>query len=285
MRKSILYIVLATLIFTTFSICCSAVERPETTAPILPDTPAPIDVDYIEPDPSANGFTVYFGDSDFAHFYRSESTKSEDAKVCNCMGRLSGSYLINAGVYNLQSYRSSYRGTGYATNCQTCTAVFHARMKGYDIRALPNDNGRVWHIINNTGQYYIKDNGSTDRMYNHHISSSTYDCINNHVKEGEYYELCVAWVSGGAHSIVCGRENGLLYIYDGQRPYPERCLWVGEQEITDYLEFTKCTAVYPTLMRIDDKAINWKKLSQTTEPADFGRSWQILLKVMHDDGF
>ena len=28
---------------------------------------------------------------------------------------------------------------GYTTNCQTCVVAFEARMRGFDVRALPNN--------------------------------------------------------------------------------------------------------------------------------------------------
>ena len=51
---------------------------------------------------------------------------------------------------------------GYTTNCQTCVVAFKARMRGYDVRALPNNrNPYITDLSYRTNLAYVDKNGNT----------------------------------------------------------------------------------------------------------------------------
>lgn len=156
------------------------------------------------------------------------------------------------------------KGGGYTINCQTCVVAFEARLRGYDVQALPNlkhskleelsiHTNLAW-IDKETGKHpdYIRDNNIKN-------AKQCYDFLETTIEEDKRYTIEFAWKGrGNGGHIVCidKDEDGKLRLYDPQigRTYTPN-------EIKKYLRNIKyAITIYgqklpfpPKLLRIDDK--------------------------------
>lgn len=156
------------------------------------------------------------------------------------------------------------KGGGYTINCQTCVVAFEARLRGYDVQALPNlkhskleelsiHTNLAW-IDKETGKHpdYIRDNNIKN-------AKQCYDFLEATIEEDKRYTIEFAWKGrGNGGHIVCidKDEDGKLRLYDPQigRTYTPN-------EIKKYLRNIKyAITIYgqklpfpPKLLRIDDK--------------------------------
>lgn len=107
---------------------------------------------------------------------------------------------------------------GYATNCQTCVAVYVARRQGYDVRALPNLNNKdIRDLSIDVTLAYVDENGKHPSLNNKPRGASTSKWLESTVKEGEIHAIRGTWKGGrSGHIIVVEREGGALRIYDPQ---------------------------------------------------------------------
>lgn len=127
---------------------------------------------------------------------------------------------------------------GYRTNCQTCVVAFEARLRGYDVRALPNNrNGYIKDLSYQTNLAW------RDQYGNHpdyiHIPSGVNKMgyIDNTIREGNRYTIEWNWSSGtSGHIINVSKENGKLKFYDPQ-----------DGSIMDADKFK--SSVYPSIRR------------------------------------
>ncbi|MCR4954263.1 MAG: hypothetical protein K6A43_09335, partial [Treponema sp.] len=121
-------------------------------------------------------------------------------------------------------------GGMYKENCQTCVAVFEARMKGFPVRAKPYDDNSVFfkRLANNPLRAFIdpqtrhhpiwpEDNPST----NISVFATWKDGLNyikNTVHRGERYVMSFNWKSNGRGHIisVLRTKRGKLLFYDPQ---------------------------------------------------------------------
>lgn len=190
---------------------------------------------------------------------------------------------------------------GYDINCQTCVPVFEARLRGYNVQALPNLNIKgspsrelslqtklIW-IDPKTGMHpnYIFDHyARTPKKY--------FEFIDSIVKVGERYSIEYIYSAryniNGGHIVNLYRGiDGLLRIKDNQ-PISGKTEWIGEKEIVDYLErarfsdrrrdnivkeilkrfpdynIEKLTPV-PKLLRIDNMDFNFEMANEIMEAA------------------
>lgn len=156
------------------------------------------------------------------------------------------------------------KGGGYTINCQTCVVAFEARLRGYDVQALPNlkhskleelsrHTNLAW-IDKETGKHpdYIRDNNIKN-------AKQCYDFLEATIEEDKRYTIEFAWKGrGNSGHIVCidKDKDGKLRLYDPQigRTYTPN-------EIKKYLRNIKyAITIYgqklpfpPKLLRIDDK--------------------------------
>ena len=107
---------------------------------------------------------------------------------------------------------------GYATNCQTCVAVYVARRQGYNVRALPNLNNRdIRDLSINVTLAYVGSDGNPPKLIEKPRGASTTRWLESTVKEGETHAIRGTWKGGhSGHIIVVERENGALRVYDPQ---------------------------------------------------------------------
>lgn len=107
---------------------------------------------------------------------------------------------------------------GYATNCQTCVAVYVARRQGYNVRALPNLNNKdIRDLSMNVTLAYVDENGNRPSLNEKPRGKNTLSWIDSNVKEGEIHAIRGRWKgSTSGHIIVVEREGGAIRVYDPQ---------------------------------------------------------------------
>lgn len=176
---------------------------------------------------------------------------------------------------------------GYSKNCQSCVVTFEARLRGYNVRVLPNTKGSVleelsrncnWAWINpETGEspQYIFDSSLT--------SANEYlNFVREKVVQGNRYTIQFAWKGRDnyGHIVNLDRtEDGRLRIKDNQRGVGERSEWVGDEEVLEYLsrmkyyDYTLLGNKYscvPKLLRIDNMEFNEDVVNYIMEEATDG---------------
>lgn len=124
---------------------------------------------------------------------------------------------------------------GYRHNCQTCVAVYVARRKGYDVRALPNlNNKNIYSLSHNTTLAFVNQNGEhpTEKSKGHY--QKTLDFLNTEVSEDRVYSLCFQWKGRrDGHIVVAERMGGKVVVYD-----PQTNKQYKDNEITQLLSRT-----------------------------------------------
>lgn len=108
-------------------------------------------------------------------------------------------------------------GPEYQYNCQRCVIATEARMRGYDVEALPTyDNDMMpvqgRYLNNFVGANPVDIGGSTGRRIQANVESEMAS-----YGDGSRAILRVGWRGGGAgHVINVVRRNGRTQYYDGQ---------------------------------------------------------------------
>lgn len=124
-----------------------------------------------------------------------------------------------------------YKGKEYQVNCQRCVPTYEMRRRGIDAEALPSLDQSIWsdeytEIIRYRRNKAIRGlrtfvDSKTKEPVSHKLvggrtMKSNFYKLEKIVKEGERYELSVAWKRGGAHIVNMERLNGVLTIIDAQ---------------------------------------------------------------------
>jgi len=159
------------------------------------------------------------------------------------------------------------KGNGYRINCQSCVVTYEARLRGYDVQALPNTKGSMLEKLSRktniawidpaTGKhptYIFDDTATTPKKFK--------DFLESVVKPNERYTLEFSWQgrSRGGHIICMDRDaDGLLRLYDPQNGYTYEGI-----KVNSYLNRIKYTMTVggikmptrPKVLRIDDKHFN-----------------------------
>lgn len=174
---------------------------------------------------------------------------------------------------------------GFSTNCQTSVVVFEARLKGYDVEALPNTKGSVLETLSRdpslawidprTGKHpqYISDDSL--RKPEQYL-----DFINKVIEPGKRYTIQFMWkgFSGAGHIVNIDKmPNGDLRIKDNQRGSWERSNWVGDKEVLEYLSrmrYSYLTLAHgrqscvPRILRIDNMDFDYSIVNHIMKGTD-----------------
>lgn len=108
---------------------------------------------------------------------------------------------------------------GYTTNCQTCVAVYEARLRGYDVRALPNNrNGYISDLSHDTTLIWVNpETGERPVQIHKGFGQRTEQYLEGNVKEGGRYTLQFMHGRGRTgHIVSIERVDGALQMYDPQ---------------------------------------------------------------------
>lgn len=147
---------------------------------------------------------------------------------------------------------------GYSGNCQTCVAVFEARLRGYDMQAIPFDKANIY--MNALGYqptlaYIDKKTGRTPNMLQGDVKrpSECEEWLKNRIKIGQRFAFIFKPLnSGGGHIIEVSKNIlGQLKFYDPQS---------GENFNKDLLKEINYRPENrgdaPLIFRVDDKELN-----------------------------
>lgn len=149
---------------------------------------------------------------------------------------------------------------GYKTNCQICIAVFEARLRGYDIEAIPftMKNPYMGMLASNPALAYIDSKtGKSPQLLTTHSNRPT-ECeqwLKNEIKRDQRYGFIYKPInSNSAHIVEVSKTiTGQLKFYDPQS---------GESKDKDLLKGIAYRNVHdgfsPVVFRVDDKDINTK---------------------------
>ena len=107
---------------------------------------------------------------------------------------------------------------GYERNCQTCVAVFLARLHGYDVQAIPNFNNKsITKLSYNTSLAYIDANGNHPGYDKPLPDENRIDFLERIVKKDEIRTLEFNKLGSGGHIVIVERnKTGELQFYDPQ---------------------------------------------------------------------
>jgi len=152
------------------------------------------------------------------------------------------------------------KGNGYQTNCQSCVVTYEARLRGYDVQALPNTKGSMLEKLSRktniawidpaTGKHpgYIFDDTITN-------ASRFAEFLEKVIEPDKRYTLEFLWTNRGrtGHIISVDRTaDGILRLYD-----PQNGKTYIKQEALEYLKQLKYSKISPPqILRIDDKQFN-----------------------------
>lgn len=170
-------------------------------------------------------------------------------------------------------------GGGYRTNCQSCVVAYEARLRGYNVQALPNLQGdahkrlerhtnEAW-IDKTTGKppkYIYDDNANTPEKF--------YSFMESVIETGARYTLEFSWKGrhSSGHIISLDRdEDGDIRLYDPQTgtTYSKKA---GVAKILNRIKYvisvhgTKLPA-RPKILRVDNVGFNKSIVEEILEEA------------------
>lgn len=160
---------------------------------------------------------------------------------------------------------------GYRMNCQTCVACFEARLRGYDVEAMPfsyEDENILNLGYNPTLAYIDTTTGKNPTMQKINVSN-TYDCLewlDKNVKKGERYAFGYTH-SYGKHIIQVSKTLlGKISFYDPQQGKKLK------QDILKDIVLEKDNPYNPIIFRIDDKELNIELFNKICKPTKKGEN-------------
>ncbi|WP_080737874.1 phage minor head protein [Gallibacterium anatis] len=151
------------------------------------------------------------------------------------------------------------KNEGYRINCQTCVPVFEARLRGYNVQALPNIKGSMSEKLSHqTNLIWIdpKTGEHPHYIFDHYAKTAKkyVEFIDSVVKQGERYSIEFFYKNRGnlgGHIMNLDRtKEGLLRLKENQA-ISGRTEWLGD-EIIEY--FKQANVIFHDPKA--DKAIN-----------------------------
>lgn len=159
------------------------------------------------------------------------------------------------------------KGNGYRINCQSCVVAYEARLRGYDVQALPNTKGSVLEKLSKqtnlawidpaTGKhpaYIFDDTATTVKKFTEFVEKT--------VEKDKRYTLQFSWRGRrrSGHIISMDRtEDGVLRLYDPQIGKT----YIGENAVRYFKQFKYTMRLGgmnvptpPKILRVDDKLFN-----------------------------
>lgn len=154
---------------------------------------------------------------------------------------------------------------GYSENCQTSVAVFEARLRGWDVEALPYSDGTKMEILARDLRKGWLDASGNHPDYIYMTNANTVDnaikYVEKTIQTGERYILKGKWKNRGyGHVISVFRdEQGILNYYD-----PQTNTFMDDFAINDFfakMRKGKKETTCMNLLRIDNLQINTSLLN------------------------
>jgi len=168
------------------------------------------------------------------------------------------------------------KGGGYTINCQSCVVTYEARLRGYNVKTLPNTKGSMLEQLSkDTSSAWldsvtlIRPNYIQDPTAN--TAKKLLKFVDGVVKQNERYTIEFAWKGKAmmGHIISLDRnDNGELRLYDPQTGKT----FIGINVLRYFnrlkLQITRSGFKIPIpakLLRIDDKVFNLNVVNQVME--------------------
>jgi len=158
------------------------------------------------------------------------------------------------------NYRPFGGDEGYRKNCQTCVVVHEARLRGYDVQALPNlktPGNASFELSNRTETAWIDPNTGTypkSFSFSAKTAKEWSQDLDGLVQKDERYTIRFAWKDrkNAKHIISVDRtEDGKLRFHDPQTNET----FIGVDGVRNYLKEVKLSD-YPMLTRVDNMQFN-----------------------------
>ena len=163
----------------------------------------------------------------------------------------------------------------YKTNCQSCVAIFEARIRGYDVEVnAPYGGGIKDKLEKRPNIAYIDPATGKTPEFTKIKAQNEFDCINyleNTVQKGERYVFAFQWKNSinknnAGHIITVTRDsNNKLKFYDPQNQYI-----YNNAEVLETIKYQFNWSEEPDppkILRVDDKELNKEVLDQISKPA------------------
>lgn len=167
----------------------------------------------------------------------------------------------NGGNVNPKFYTNNH---AYKSNCQTCIAAFEARLRGYNIEALPYNAHNIYMTAlgyNPALAYMDTKTGKTPDMLDGEVKRPR-ECENwlkARIKRGERYTFIYKPINSASAHIVEVSKNiiGGLKFYD-----PQNGKIYNKQLLNDIAYRKHEMGFSPLIFRVDDKEINTEFLTK-----------------------
>jgi hypothetical protein len=170
------------------------------------------------------------------------------------------------------------QGHGYKTNCQSCVVAYEARLRGYNVQALPNVKGSAAEkLLRRTNRAWIDPATGKHPEYMYDDTATTakkfLSFLENNIKSKQRYTLEFAWKGRRiyGHIVSLDRDaSGKLRIYD-----PQSGVTYTGSSVAKYLGQIKYTRTVhghkmparPKVLRVDDKLFNMDIVNEILEGA------------------
>ena len=149
-------------------------------------------------------------------------------------------------------------GGGYRINCQSTVVAHEARLRGYDVSAIPNTkNSPAYKLSKDVTTAWTNRDGTQPKLTPLRSRSPIHlkKVINDYIVEDERYHMVVSWKRSGAHIINLEKANNKVgfKIYDPQTN--KRYESVDEIDLL-FSRFSPNKRRPSYIIRVDDKLFN-----------------------------
>jgi hypothetical protein len=170
------------------------------------------------------------------------------------------------------------QGHGYQTNCQSCVVAYEARLRGYNVQALPNVKGSAAEkLLRQTNRAWIDPATGKHPEYMYDDTATTakkfLSFLENNIKSKQRYTLQFSWKgrNSSGHIVSIDRDTSdKLRIYDPQNGSTYTggnvAKYLGQIKYTMTVHGHKMPA-RPKVLRVDDKLFNMDIVNEILEGA------------------
>lgn len=160
------------------------------------------------------------------------------------------------------------KGGGYENNCQTCVAVFEARLRGYDIEAAPYDesNAAMRKLALRPWSAYKTEAGNYPKILAINTTSpkGCEQWLKKNIHKGSRYAFGYG-IRGAGHKHIIQVQKGLfgdIQFYDPQNGERLKANEVLNEVRFTTLKYGKISKTPPLIFRIDNTTLNTELLTE-----------------------
>lgn len=200
---------------------------------------------------------------------------SSNSKSPNISGKAATNAIAGVKQGKPMDFQTAMKGVNpnygkskkYSENCAACSAVFIARLKGYDLEALPWQKNNLYKVFSAAPNLAFIDpkTGATPNFEytNAHNGKQLKEWLDKNIKQGGYYMLRYLpdeYANSNHNIIVFKNPKCDLIYYDAQKSefynknFPEDIAYFKWNRKNN-----KFKSAPPQILRIDDKDLDTKK--------------------------